>query len=531
MKRSIFQAVVLITIITVLSRALGFVFRVYISRVIGPEGVGIYQIAMSVFWVLATIIASGIPLTVCKQTANHKIINNQLAINKTTTAALVVCLVVSGILIGISLVFQNFIKGFFADERVFPIFLILLPSLVGTSLLSAFRGALWGEKRYFAFSITEFIEDVLRVALGFLMVVGVTSALDGALKAGLSFTIATTIAAFISGGFFFYYRGRLSNPKGYITPIIQNSWAITGIRVSSNLINAGIALIIPLRLMHGGLTASEAISQFGILMGMAIPLMYLPLTLIGSLATVIIPEMGKKDAEPEELKKSANDAIAFSVLVSLPFMFSFLALGTQIGTLLFNSPQAGDMMRAAAWIVLPVSLSQISNSMLNSQNLEERSFANFIAGSVFLFLCVWFLPPLLGVHSLILGLGGGAAITAALNFVMLKTRIDFSLGFIKQIVVVTLLGIPPLLVSVFSYNIMSYKFHTIIAIGLSGSVLMSTYALLLICFGIVQIPDKVLEKLKLKKVEAIDENNLAERQKTNTRNTIKNQVYLTRMLI
>ena len=56
-----------------LTRVLGFVFRIYLANAIGSEALGIYQIAFSIFIVFVTIVGSGLPLTLSKLTAKYRL--------------------------------------------------------------------------------------------------------------------------------------------------------------------------------------------------------------------------------------------------------------------------------------------------------------------------------------------------------------------------------------------------------------------------------------------------------------------------
>ena len=49
-----------------IEKTLSFAYRIILSRGIGAEGLGIYQIALSVFSVLLTAASSGVPVTVSR---------------------------------------------------------------------------------------------------------------------------------------------------------------------------------------------------------------------------------------------------------------------------------------------------------------------------------------------------------------------------------------------------------------------------------------------------------------------------------
>ena len=72
----LFKATMIVTFFSVATRALGFVLRIILSRFLGAEMLGHYQVAMSIFGVLMTLVASGLPLVVSRNVAYNKSINN-----------------------------------------------------------------------------------------------------------------------------------------------------------------------------------------------------------------------------------------------------------------------------------------------------------------------------------------------------------------------------------------------------------------------------------------------------------------------
>ncbi len=70
--KSLFKTVALITFFSILTRIAGFFFRIYLSRVIGAESLGMYQVASSIFMVLLTVVSSGIPLIISRMGAGFR---------------------------------------------------------------------------------------------------------------------------------------------------------------------------------------------------------------------------------------------------------------------------------------------------------------------------------------------------------------------------------------------------------------------------------------------------------------------------
>ena len=155
--KSLVKTVVLITGFSVLTRVAGFLFRIYLSRAIGAEALGLYQVAFSVFTVLMTIISSGLPFIISRMSASYRIGGDKKRSGKLVSSALILGLVISLTICGLVLLMRNIFAGLFTDEACILILIALLPALVFSAVYSVFRGALWGQDNYFALCVSEFL--------------------------------------------------------------------------------------------------------------------------------------------------------------------------------------------------------------------------------------------------------------------------------------------------------------------------------------------------------------------------------------
>ena len=186
--KSLFKTVFLIVFFSVITRVVGFLFRIYISRTIGAEALGEYQVSFSVFMVLLTIVASGLPFIVSRLTAQYKAQGDKVSERKMVTASVVIGLVLSLILCGLVLAFIPVLKHIFADDKCIILLLILLPALVFSSVYSVLRGNVWGKGNYFVLCITELFEQVARVLLFIILISGLFGTKDGAVISAISMT-------------------------------------------------------------------------------------------------------------------------------------------------------------------------------------------------------------------------------------------------------------------------------------------------------------------------------------------------------
>ena len=147
--KRIAKTVTIVTIASCFERAIGFAYRVFLSRKVGSEGLGLYQIALSVIGLLITISASGIPITVSRLMVKERTALRFDEQNKTVTAGIVTSIAVSTALCLVFFLFKNLVGLVFADSRSAMLFYIILPGVILTSVYAVIRGFFWGKKSFY----------------------------------------------------------------------------------------------------------------------------------------------------------------------------------------------------------------------------------------------------------------------------------------------------------------------------------------------------------------------------------------------
>ncbi len=472
--RSLFKTVFVITGFAVITRILGFIFRIYLSRTLGAEALGLYQVSLSVFMVLLTVVASGMPLIISKLTAKFFTKKDKESEGRLISSALIVSVITSLVLVAIVLIFKNVFSLLFTDDRCYPILVVLLPAVLFSGVYNVFRGAMWGHSNYFGYCITELFEQVVRITICVFMLSFGIGSLSPSISAGLSLTIACALSMGLSILLYFIYGGRLKKPGKEYKEIIKSSAPITGVRVLSSLVQPIIALIIPIRLIAAGYTTSQALSLYGIAIGMTMPLLFIPITLVGSLSTALIPDISiaVTNNDNKHVTNRISSSIVFTLFITFLMVPLFIGAGENIGQFFFGNITSGDLLASAAWICVPMALTNISSSILNALGMEVRSFINYLIGSIFLFLSLWFLPAIIGIKALIIGMGSCVTVTTILNLWMIKRKSKVKLGIMKPLILMAIFCLPSAAITFFVTNlligIMPLFFNLAISCSLGG---------------------------------------------------------------
>lgn len=495
--KNIFHAAITVTVFSCAERFLGFIYRIYLSRTLGAEGLGIYQIALSVLGLFMTITSSGIPITVSRMMIKYKEEDKQNRINGIVTAgvlcAIALCLPLTLLVFSKS----GFLGFLFSDKRCLPVLTIMIPGLTFTSVYAVIRGTFWGNKAFLPYSIIEFAEESVMLIAGIILVNGATGVIDGVNKAGYAVLISYLFSFTVSVIYFFAKGGRLKSPKSELKPLIKSATPITAMKTATSLINTLIAVILPARLILFGFSTTDAVAKFGKVFGMAFPLIFMPSTLIGSLALVLVPELSSNyySKNFKSLKTNIEKALKFAIFISCLIIPVFLTAGKELGYLLYSDYSVGEYVVKATATMLPMSIAMISTSMLNSLNKEKQTLLSFFSGASVMIICIYFLPPLIGIDALILGMFLNYTITAIINVILLYKTSRQKFEFLKPLIICCILVVPSVIFGTFAKNTLSLYLNESFSAIVCSFLVVCFYFTLTLAFGLL---DFVFENKKSK---------------------------------
>ena len=473
-----------LTMFSVLTRCLGFLYKIYLSRIMTTTELGIYNQTLSIYMVLITIVSSSIPLTISKITSLNKSNNKQYLTNYSVTSSLILSTALSIVLCMMIIVLKPLIIMLLGNVEGYNIMITLIPSVIFTALYSQIRGYLWGLENYFAVSIVEFFEQILRIA--FCMIFITLNIFSSPILAvGIALSIACGISTVY--GFILYFKngGRLKYRQGYYKDIIRSSAPLTGVRIFSSLLQPIVAVVLPLQLTRYGLDTSTALSELGIIMGMSMPLLSIPSTIIGALCMILIPRISSQESNKDHIAKQINNYIKFSILCVFLFIPIFITLGVPICNFVFNNLNAGVYLSYSAWIIIPMGIAQITTSILNALNQEQKTFIYFIISNILMLFIVLTTTKFFGIKSMVIGIGLSNSILSIFNLIKIKKLTGFKPNIIPTLTYHLLLNLPIIAIVKLVYNILTKSINVFFCIAISSIISVLSYIALCFVFNIL----------------------------------------------
>jgi len=502
----LFKAAMIVTIFSVITRAMGFIMKIILSRNLQASVLGEYQIAISIFSVLLTLIASGIPLIVSRKVSYFSG-ENKIQANKTTSAGLFLSLFLS---IGFSVLlflFRGSLSILFGSDNITQMVLSLTPALVFSSIYSILRGSLWGQKRFFAISFSEFFEQLVRIICLIVLFMIPTINISGGVIATLSLSVACIFSGLLVTIMYFKLGNKLTSPRGQLKDVAKRSSSITMARTASSAVQMLIAFIIPMRLQTFGFSETQAMAEFGIITGMALPLLTIPGTFISSIAVALVPEISSQTTDIDKgdvkdkniLKGQIAVAISTALVISFLFVPAFLSLGNPIGNIIFKNARAGTYITAGSFLMITMGVMQITSSILNAIGLEIKALKNYCLGAVVLLFCIWFLPKYLGAMSLVVAMLAMNLISSLLGLLMLRKRSllnsNLSITTLK-LVFITLMSSG---ITYFTNSLFTRFMTVFVSTFISGIISIASFILLCYAFNIVTVKSFITRKIFKKK--------------------------------
>lgn len=444
----------ILTLSNLVTGIIGFLFTIILSRKLGPEGLGLYGLIMPVYGLLLCITSEGLITSISRISAvcfSKKDFRN---VNRTVTTVLTFVLLWS---LGVALLtFLNSegIAGFFIkDRRASEALRILCPALVFVPLSAVIKGYFYGLGKFKITASADIVEKLLRV----LVLLGVVAALS--LKDMKSMVSAAYLA--LTAGeltsllilYFFQksYRNKLRGGGHKSKSRIQLMFDVFVIAcplyingILSSILSAASTLILPRRLVQAGFLYNEALSLIGKFTGMAYTITFLPFIIVGSMMTVLVPDLstsaGKKDTWAVE--KRIAQVLKASCMVGMASLVISLTIPDILGDLFYGRKDLGHMISFAAETGFFSYLSAPTFGILNGLGKQNILLRNSLILSVESVLAIFIFTGLPAIN--IYGCGIASLITAltalVLNITEIKKICEIPLGF-SDLLTLTLTGI------------------------------------------------------------------------------------------
>ncbi|MFI3249434.1 MAG: oligosaccharide flippase family protein [Eubacteriales bacterium] len=416
LKQSAGKSAFFLTVMGLLSQSVAFFYRVALSRRVGAEIMGLYQLLMPVYSVLVALTAVGVTAATAHLTALFLAKKSHREVEATIWFSLLLfglCLLPVTVVV---LLFSDAISvNLLGDARTQLGLIFLLPCVALTGIENIHKHYFYGAGLVKEPSLTEFLEQFVRTAavLGLLTFLAPKSPEQ---QVGIIVVGMVVCEVFSATSLVALYRReratwRDATPKQkpsreVLAKIGKIALPVGAAALLGTLMGAANAALIPRLLVEGGMAREVAMASFGVLCGMTLPMLGLPTVLLTALNLVLIPRQARSYAlgRWDEIRRRTNKALLAVSASMLPAMALLAVIGGDLGVMLFQNEQVGSYLLPLALASAFSSYQSTLFALLNGIGRQSicASLSLFAGGTQLLFTLV--IVPRFGLSGFVYGL-------------------------------------------------------------------------------------------------------------------------------
>jgi stage V sporulation protein B len=444
---SILKGTALLTGAGLIVKLMGAGYRIPLARLIGPEGIGLYQMAYPIYLIFLSLSTAGLPIAISKIIAEQRATGNHGGLRNVFRGAILLMLLL-GLwgTISMAVAAPWLADTVVVDTRAVYAMWALAPAIFFMSMMAALRGYFQGQHNMGPSAISQIIEQIVRVAVALILAVLLLKNGIEHAAAGAAFGATAGGAAGLSYLFIIYFLGkRKTNESIRIVPRAADAQKL--LPVVSRLVKLALpisiavilmpllqtldSIIVPAKLQSIGYTIRQATSALGIL-GNSWAVLYLPMIVTGAINTNLVPVVAAANAARVKKLLTGNirDGLRLAVLYLVPVAVLFFLCGPAIYRIIYGSSGI-EIISWFAPAVLFLGMEQVTAGILQGLGRPNLPLFNFLAGAI-IKIAVTFVTtgwPGLNLHGAALGTACGAAVTASLNLAAVKRLVSVKLAF------------------------------------------------------------------------------------------------------
>ena len=410
-----------------LVRVIGFVLRIWLSRELGAQAMGLVELAQSAQMLLITPVVSGLPAAISRMCAKAKPGQQIRILRCGIGLALAVSLPLT--IAGFSL--RSPLALWLGDIRTLPALIVYLPCIPILGIACALNGYCYGTSRPALPAIAEILEQVVRLILTMRLVfllrgwpvmlraaAPATAALIGELASLLLMLIVSAHAIFVAQA--------AGSRSMILREMISLALPLTGMRLVSSLMRTVQSVLIPARLQLSGMPPSEALGQLGIMNGMLMPVLLLLSFVTCSLSMVAAPELARRQAQSRPQRRLVLRVLLAALFIGLMAMAAVWLFAPLFAKTLYRQAELLPLLRRCCVLVPVMALSQVVSGLMNGLGLQRMSLRIALLSSFLSILLMFTLAalPALRLWGVIIAMAAAQVITLILSLRALLRAVD-----------------------------------------------------------------------------------------------------------
>lgn len=407
-----------LTIANGFTRGLGFLFRLMTARLMGAEAIGVMELSASAAMLALTPATAGLPTAMSRMTARPNadqsaVLRAGLSLNRR----------IALVMMPLLFLLAPGMAWLLSDFRTLPAILISIPAVFLLGCCAVYSGWFYGRGDMLTPAQCECSEQIVRFVGSLVLLLIFT-------RSPLSVRAALPGFAGILAGIcvWMMFRRRAPLPPGVPSADLRRELlalsAPTAVsRLCQTCLRMLTAVLLPLCLRQSGLTASAATAQFGLLSGMAMPLIMAPGVITSAMCMVAAPAVSRQESNRVRLKRTMRQLLLLAGLIGCLSSCVLFLFAQPISMLLYGEPALTGVLMALSPLSMLFAIQQVQFGLVTGLGVQRRAMPGTIVSSALTLVVMSALCPMprVRIFGAVLAMLAGSLVRVIWNAAVLQS--------------------------------------------------------------------------------------------------------------
>ena len=418
-------------------------YNVYLADKLTAEGMGIFSLVMTIYGFAVTVATSGLSLATTRIVSEEASLSCDKGIKVAVFRCALFALLLSFLSFLIIYLFSDFISAKIFQKRLskqFVKFLALCFPCISVS--SVFNGYFTAVRKVSISSVIQIIEEIIKIASTVILIeffepVSIEGCCTYIIFGNVFGEFVSMILAlilYIKSAYGFKNQNHSNDITSRILRIAVPVALSSYLKAALSSIKQ---IIIPKNTEKSGVSSKEALSAYGEISGMAVPVIMFPTSISGSVSTLVIPEISRCYAKRqfEMIKNIINRVYSTVVEFSVCSALVFAMYGIRLGQELYENTNVGIYITLMAPLVIIMYADTLTDSILKGIDCQNNVVKINIIDALLCIFLISIIIPRTGAVGYILILYISEVINISLSINALRKRVKFSITTYKLILI------------------------------------------------------------------------------------------------
>lgn len=367
MKEKFIKSSIILIIGGFITKILGIINKIIMTRLLKTEGVGLYMLILPTFSLFINLASFGFPIAVSKLVAEDDKNNKKLVFSVVPFSLIINIFLIFLIIIFAPYLSHNLLK----EDRIYYAVMAISLVIPFTSISSILRSYFFGKEKMFPHVVSNILEDIVRL---FLIIAGIPIFLKKGVEYAIFYLVASNVISELASilVLFLFLPKNFKLTKNDIKPskvYLRDSLEISVPTTISRLIGSVTYFLEPIILtsilLYTGYSRGYITTEYGIISGYVMPIIMLPSFFSNAISQALLPIVSKsyKRKNYSYTKKKIKQAIMISLGIGIVFTISFIIVPDTILKLIYNTTEGATYLKYFApvcllqYIVAPLTMS------------------------------------------------------------------------------------------------------------------------------------------------------------------------------